>query len=598
MSSSFARLWPYVYRRLFNVLCGLGCALITTAISVLIPWILKNAIDDLQGGVTFGKLRFYVTLMLAAALAGGISRFLMHRILFSAARLIEYDLRNDLFAQLERWALTDLQRYPTGDLISRATNDLVAVRMMVAPAAMHAVSTAFLFVVTLALMLSLNARLTLLAIIPLPLLTISVKYFGAAIHQRFGLIQAQLAQMSAIAQEAIASVRVVRAYRQEAHELQQFREANDKFVDHSRRLVQLEGFFHPSLHFLLGLANLLVLWAGSRDVITGHLTVGEFVAFATYLTMLSWPMEAFGWVTNLLQRGMASWQRILELLESSPSITDRDAASPPLDFELRGGLTFTGLSFTYNTSSLPTRHDPTDGGAQHSLEDISFRVEPGETVAILGPTGSGKSTLVQLIARVHDPPPGTVFIDGVDVRQLPISMLRGAIGFVPQEPFIFSDTLAANITFGRSSPLMPDERDIHWAASVACLDEDIAQFPEGYDTLVGERGITLSGGQRQRAALARALMVDPRILVLDDALSAVDTYTEAKILQRLRAVRRERTSLIISHRVSTVRDADLIIVLDRGRIVERGTHGHLVMLGGVYAELHRKQLLQEELAAS
>jgi ATP-binding cassette subfamily B multidrug efflux pump len=598
MSSSVARLWPYVHRHLPDVLRGLGCALVATAISVLSPWILKYAIDDLQRGVTVEKLRFYAALMLGVAVVGVVFRFLMRRILLSAARFIEYDLRNDFFAHFERWALADFQRYRTGDLMSRTTNDLAAVRMMVAPAVMYAVFTALLFVVTLALMLSLSVWLTLLAIIPLPLIIVSITYFGAAIQRRFGRIQAQLAEISTIVQESLAGVRVIRAYRQEPHELWQFREANDEFIARNRRLVQLQGLFQPTLHLLLGLASLLVLWIGSREVIAGRLTIGEFVAFTAYLTMLSFPILAFGWITNLQQRGMASWQRMLELLETSPSITDQDAVPLPPRFALRGGVTFTGLTFTYDTTPVLTGRSPSDAAPRHALEDISFRVEPGQTVGIVGPTGSGKSTLVQLIARLHDPPPGTVFVDGVDVRQLPLSVLRSAIGFVPQEPFIFSTTLAANITFGTNHPLAADGRDLHWAAGVARLDKDIAQFPKAYDTLVGERGVTLSRGQKQRTALARALMVNPRILVLDDALSAVDTNTEAEILQRLRAVRSERTALIVSHRVSTVRDADLIIVLDRGRIVERGTHGHLVGLGGAYAALHRKQLLDEQRAAS
>ncbi|MPY88528.1 MAG: ATP-binding cassette domain-containing protein [Luteitalea sp.] len=584
MSSPSARLWPYIHRHRRDVVRGLTCALVATAISLISPWILKHAVDDLEQGVTAGKLRLYAALMLGVALVGGVFRFLMRRIVIGVSRVIEYDLRNDFFLHLERWALADFQRHRTGDLMSRATNDLSAVRMMVGPAVMYAVTTVFLFVVALALMFSLSVKLTLVALIPLPLVSLSVKRFGDAIHRRFEQIQDQLANISAIVQEALTGVRVVRAYRQEASELARFRQANDEYVARNRRLVQLQGFFYPSLAFFLGVASLLVLWIGSREVIADRLSIGEFVAFTSYLAMLSWPMMAFGWVTNLLQRGMASWKRMLEILDTAPSVTDADAKPLAPGFALRGAIEFSGLTFGYN--------------AQPVLEDISFRVEPGQTVAVVGPTGSGKSTLVQLVARVHDPPRGTVFVDDVDVRELPLSLLRGAIGFVPQEPFLFSDTLAANIALGADQGADAWEERIRWAASVARLDKDVAEFPHAYDSLVGERGITLSGGQKQRTAIARAVMVDPRILVLDDALSAVDTYTEEEILQRLRGVRRQRTALVVSHRVSTVRDADLILVLDRGRIVERGTHNDLVARGGAYAELYRKQLLEEELASS
>ncbi|MPZ19807.1 MAG: ATP-binding cassette domain-containing protein [Luteitalea sp.] len=593
MSSPSARLWPYIQRHRRDVLRGLGCAIGATAVSLVSPWILKYAVDDLAQGVTAGKLRLYAALLLAVALVGGIFRFLMRRIVIGVSRVIEYDLRNDFFAHFERWAMADFQRHRTGDLMSRATNDLSAVRMMVGPAVMYAASTVFLFVVALALMFSLSVKLTLIALIPLPFVSLAVKYFGDAIHRRFEQIQEQLADISAIVQEALAGVRVVRAYRQEPHELRRFREANDEYVARNRRLVQLQGLLYPSLTFFLGIASLLVLWVGSREVIAGRLSIGEFVAFMTYLTMLSWPMMAFGWVTNLLQRGTASWKRMLDLLDVTPTITDQVGEPLESNVILRGAIAFDRLTFAYDTEPV--------------LADISFRVDPGQTVAVVGPTGSGKSTLLQLVARLHDPPPGTVFVDEIDVRRLPLLTLRRAIGFVPQEPFLFSDTLAANIAFSASGPPSlgsaelrrdgPTDR-IRWAASVARLDADVAQFPRGYDSMVGERGITLSGGQKQRTALARALMVDPRILILDDALSAVDTYTEEEILQRLRDVRRQRTALVVSHRVSTVRDADLILVLDRGRIIERGTHTDLVAHGGAYAELYRKQLLEEELAAS
>jgi ATP-binding cassette, subfamily B, multidrug efflux pump len=418
--------------------------------------------------------------------------------------------------------------------------------------------------------------------------TISVKYFGSAIHTRFEAIQAQLSDISAVVQEALAGVRVVRAYGQEPHEIARFRNANAEYLRRNRVLIRLQGMFFPSMTFFLGLGSLLVLWLGSREVIRGRISLGDFVAFNAYLVMLSWPMIAFGWVTNILQRGMASWKRMSEVLDAVPDIDDSGATAAGKALEIRGGIEIRDLVFTY------------PGAARPVLDHISLTIEPGQTAAFVGATGSGKTTLITLLARMHDPPLGTVFVDGVDVRQIPLSRLRGAVGFVPQEPFLFSDTIGENVAFGVDMPDDPAwiaER-VRAAAAVARLDKDVEDFPKGYDTVVGERGITLSGGQKQRTALARAIMLDPRILVLDDALSAVDTYTEEEILGRLRGVMRERTSIIVSHRISTVRDADQIFVLDRGRIAERGRHEDLVRGGGIYGEMFKKQLLEEELEAS
>ena len=557
---------------------------------------LKLAVDDLALGVTGAKLRTYASLILGLALVGGGFRFLMRRIIVGVSRHLEYDLRNDFFARLQTLSPANFHASRTGDLMSRATNDLNAVRMMAGPAVMYSASTIIVFVVALLLMLGLDARLTAIALVPLPFVSIAVRFFGTAIHRRFEAIQAQLSDLSAVVQEALAGVRVVRAYRQEAAELERFAAANREYVRRNLVLIRLQGLFYPSLSLFLGLGALLVLWLGSRDVMQGRLTVGEFVAFNAYLGMLTWPMIAFGWVTNMIQRGTASWKRMLEVMDTVPLVADepRPAGDGPLP-PIRGAIEIRGLTFGY-------------GGAP-VLRDVSLRVAAGESLAVVGPTGSGKSTLISLLPRLYEPPRGTIFIDGVDVRDIPLSALRGAIGFVAQEPFLFSDTLGANIAFGiepaaapeRAGPI-PDEPSaacaappVVAAASVARLDKDVEGFPQGYATLVGERGITLSGGQKQRAALARALATDPRVLVLDDALSAVDTYTEEEILSRLRGVMRERTSVIVSHRVSTVREADQIVVLDAGRIVERGRHEDLIALGGAYAELYRKQLLEEEL---
>jgi ATP-binding cassette subfamily B multidrug efflux pump len=587
MNSTFRKLLPYALRHRRGFVVGLACVFTTTVIQLVSPWVIQHAIDDLTAGVTHEKLRLYAALVLAIGLGGGTFRYLMRRIIVGISRHIEYDLRNDFFAHLQKLPAAYYHATRTGDLISRATNDLNAVRMMVGPAVMYTTNTVVLFLVALAMMLSIDPWLTMIALIPMPFVSVSVKYFGTAIHRRFERIQAQLSEVSAVVQEALSGVRVIRAYRQEHAEIERFRASNQEYFDRNRRLIRLQGLFFPSMSLLLGLGALLVLWLGSREVIHRRITVGEFVAFNSYLMMMSWPMIAFGFVTNMVQRGMASWKRMLAVMEAEPAISDRDAKPDALPSGgIRGAIEFRDLTFTF------------DGRAV--LNGVSATIQPGQTVAIVGATGSGKSVLISLLPRLHDPPPGTVLIDGVDVRTLPLSELRRAIGFVPQEPFLFSDSLAENIAFGAVGPDGggPDPDRVAWAASIARLDKDVASFPHGYDTVVGERGITLSGGQKQRAALARAVLTDTKLLILDDALSAVDTYTEEEILARLRGVMRERTSLIVSHRISTVRDADQILVLDQGRIVERGTHDELVALGGFYAGLCRKQLLEDELAAS
>jgi ATP-binding cassette subfamily B protein len=623
--SSFRRLLVYVrrYRQAFTI--GLVCSFVTTGITLVAPLILQHAIDDLTADATRLKLTLYGGELLAIGCVSGVFRFWTRRILIGASRSIEYDMRNDFFQHLETLPPGYFQSHRTGDLMSRATNDLNAVRMMIGPSIMYSANTILTFVAALGMMIVIDGRLTIWALIPLPFVSISVWYFGSAIHRGFERIQAQLSDLSAVAQEALSGVRVVRAYRQEAHEIERFRHANQELLDRNRRLIAIQGFFFPSMSLFLGLGAMVVLWLGSRDVISGRITLGEFVAFFAYLTMLSWPMIAFGWVTNMLQRGMASWKRMLEVLDVVPAISDNKPLSPQtarsLSFprdrsvsaesasaaahikRIRGEIEFRDLTFSYDGAPV--------------LHHVSAHIAAGQTVAIVGPTGSGKSTLISLLARLHDPPPGQVFLDGVDVRQLPLATLRGAIGFVPQEPFLFSDSIADNVAFGldgtrsdkpgagraggtgEAGKWQTERRQkIEGAAAIARLDKDLADFPHGYDTMVGERGMTLSGGQKQRTALARAIVIDPRVLILDDSLSAVDTYTEEEILVRLRDVMRQRTSIIVSHRISTVRAADQIFVLDQGRIVEDGTHDTLVRLNGLYAELHRKQLLEEELAAS
>ena len=523
--------------------------------------------------------------LLAISAGGGVFRYFMRRLIIGASRRVEYDLRSDFFAQLQRFPREYFDKARTGDLMSRASADLGAVRMMAGPAAMYTVSTGVLAIAAVGMMLWIDTRLTLLIVTFTPLVSLMVKYFGQAIHTRFERIQAQLAEISAITQEALAGVRVVRAYGQEAAEREKFLAANDEYVARNRKLILLQACFYPSMTFGFGLAIVGFLYLGGREVIRGTLTLGEFVAFNGYLGQLAWPLIAFGWVTNMFQRGLASWQRMLEVFDTVPSIVDSPSAQP-LPQPVRGDLRVRRLTFAYDTGPAV-------------LHDIDLHVPAGSTLAIVGATGSGKSSLVHLLVRMYDPPPGTVFIDGHDVREVRLEDLRQAIAFVPQETFLFSTTLEDNIAFGAHA--MPDDERhgrVEDAAAIARLDKDVVQFAEGYQTRVGERGLTLSGGQKQRTAIARALMTGAPVLVFDDALSAVDTYTEEEILSRLRTVTANRTTIIVAHRISAVRHADQIIVLDEGRIIERGTHDSLAYAGGPYSELVRQQQLEAELAVS
>jgi ATP-binding cassette subfamily B multidrug efflux pump len=599
------RLFPYVRRYRREYLLGFASLALCSTMFAVAPRVLQYAIDDLYTGVTRSKLAFYAGIVMVIAGLAGYLRYNMRRIIISASRGFEYDLRNDFFAHLERLPMSFFQQNRTGDLMSRATNDLSSVRMMVGPAVMYLANTIITAVVSLSLMFSLDVRLTLIVLLPLPIVSITVKMFGTAIHKTYEQVQERLSDMSAVAQESLTGVRVVRAYRQEQAEIVRFRQSNLDYLRHNKRLSRLQGAFFPTMSLFLGVSALLALWLGSRDVTTGRLSVGELVAFNAYLAQLAWPMIAFGWVTNLLERGMASWKRMLTVMDTVPDVRDdADEWSPgqrlrperraqtPGESERawghagveKGSIEFRNLTFRY--------------GDREVLSHVSFSIKAGETVAMVGATGSGKTTLVNLLPRLHNPPRGTVFIDGRDVRDIPLSELRGIVGFVPQEPFLFSDTLADNVSFGVPEVKRSDPARIQAAAAVAQLDKDIRDFPHGYETMVGERGITLSGGQKQRTAIARAVVTDPQILILDDALSAVDTYTEEEILSRLSGVMKARTAIIISHRISTVRDADQIVVLQEGRLVEKGKHDELIRLGGVYAELYKKQLLEEELAAS
>jgi ATP-binding cassette subfamily B protein len=557
---------------------------LTNTIALTQPHVLRLAVDDLYRGVTSAKLARYALILLGIAAAGGVFKFLMRHFVIGISRHLEYDLRNDLFAHLQRLPLEYYQGTRTGEIMSRATNDLSAVRMMLGPGIMYMVNTVTVAAISIACMVAISPRLTFYTLLPLPLVSLTVWFFGDRIHRRFERVQAQFADISARVQENLSGVRVIRAFTREAAEVEAFAGMNREYVDRNQRLIQVWGVFHPLLAFLAGLAALLALYLGGREVIRAHISLGSFVAFTVYLAMLNWPVVALGWVINLFQRGMASFRRLAEILDVEPAIRSApDAHRPAADAARGGEIEFRGLTFTYPGATRP------------ALRDFTLRIEAGRTVALVGRTGAGKSTLLALIPRLFDPPPGTLFVDGVDVRRWDLGALRSRLAIVPQETFLFSATVAENIAYGVSGA---SRQAVEQVARIARLDDDVRRFPAGYDTLVGERGITLSGGQRQRAAIARALMRDSPVLLLDDCLSSVDTQTEEAILHGLRGERVRRTALIVSHRISAVRDADLIVVLDEGAGVERGTHESLLALDGRYAELCRQQELEEELEAS
>ncbi len=579
MLKNLRTLGPYFWRYRWGFVLGTFTVLLHNGIWILFPQVIRRAIDDLNTGVTRQKLVTYSLLLVTVAVTKGIFQFLTRWKLIGISRDIEYDLRNDLFQHLERLSWSYYQRTRTGDIMARATNDLNAVRMLLGPAIMYSANTVVFTVGALIFMLGISPRLTLYAFLPLPIVSIVVQYFGRRIHERFERIQEMFSDISARAQENFAGVRVLRAYVQEKPEIEAFEEANREYIRRSLLLVRLMGMLWPTLELLLGLAIVLVLWLGGREVLLGRITAGDWVAFNTYMVQLTWPVIALGWVLNIFQRGSASMGRINEIFDQQPEIADAPAIASVPAPEVRGELEFRDLDFSYNGTRV--------------LHRVNLRIPEGSSLAIVGPTGSGKSTLVSLIPRIYDAAPGSVLLDGRPLRDIPLAALRRNIGFVPQETFLFSDTVAENIAFGTEGA---SEGEIEAAAEGASIAADVAGFPERYQTMVGERGITLSGGQKQRTAIARALIRNPRILILDDALSSVDTYTEEKILDHLREIMQGRTTIFISHRVSTVRNADRIAVLHSGEIVELGTHEELLARNGYYTDLYNKQLLEEELA--
>jgi len=577
--TSLRPLFPYMKKYRWSYAAGTLCVFFNNGIWILFPQVIRRAVDGLHMGVTRQRLMTYALLLLAVAAAKGIFQFLTRWIVIGVSREIEFDLRNDFFRHLESLSYSYYQRTRTGDIMARATNDLNAVRMLLGPAIMYSANTIVFTAGALAFMLSISPKLTVYAFLPLPIVSIVVQYFGRKIHERFERIQAMFSEISARAQENFSGARVIRAYVQEEAEIAAFESSNREYIWRSLKLVRLMGMLWPTLEIMLGFAIVLVLWLGGREVMAHRMTVGEFVAFNTYMVQLTWPVIALGWVINIFQRGTASMGRFNEILAEKPEIVDGDEARSARASAIEGEIEFRNLNFAYN--GVPV------------LQDANLHIPAGSSLAIVGPTGSGKTTLVSLIPRIYEAEPGSVLIDGRPIREYPLAFLRQTIGFVPQETFLFSESIRENIAFGVADAT---DADIRTAAQAANIADDIESFPEQYRTIVGERGLTLSGGQKQRTAIARALIRNPRILVLDDALSSVDTHTEDKILNHLREVMRGRTTIFISHRVSTVRNADQIAVLHSGRIVELGTHDELLARNGYYTDLYNKQLLEEELA--
>ena len=583
MKKFFLRLKKYFYRYRYSIIAGSVCMLLGNLLSLAAPWVLKEAIDRLTPAITPRDLLFYAALIVGVTIVQGIFRFLTRRILIGTSRRIEYDFRNDILAHLQRLPWSFFRRNKTGDIMSRTTEDLNSVRMALGPGFMHFCNTLLLFLAVSGLLFHLNPRLAFFALLPLPCLSFAIRRLSRRLYRNFRNSQQQLAAISSRVQESFSGIRIIKAYCLEKAQVELIRRLGREYIDKNLRLARIWGMFFPLMMFTSGLAALIILWLGGRQVIQGTLSLGEFVAFNSYLAMLIFPMMAMGWVINLFQRGTAALDRICYILDTPPQPDVQPSSPAPAASAWQGRLEFRNLGFCYE--------------GRRVLAGINLTVEAGTTLGVVGAVGSGKSTLANLIVRLLEPTEGEILLDGVDIRRLPLQQLRRIIGYVPQEGFLFSTSLKENILYGVdcSPPECDEMAKMLQVAEIAQLRREAESFPRQFETRLGERGITLSGGQRQRTALARALALEPKILLLDDAFASVDSYTEKKILQELRPFAAKRTCIIISHRVCTLQHADQIIVLREGRIKERGTHEQLIKNEGFYARIYRKQLLLEEL---
>ena len=574
------RLKYYLRRYWRRYFLGAFCLLVTVTLVMWIPWWIREAVRVIEQGGSLSDVTFYAGLIGAAALAQGLVRTYSRALIFNAGRNVEYDLRNDLFAHLQKLPVSFYQSQRTGDLMSRLINDISAVRVMLGPGFLNFISAPLYFIYALALMFSMDARMTLAALAPFPVLILAVGKFRGQIMKRSMEVQQQLSALSSHVQENLSGMHVVKAYAQEKFQTEEFVRLNEDYQQKSMEVARLRGIITPVMQGINGLTILIVIWYGGIRVARGDLLVADIVAFIAYLNVLAWPTAAFGWMFSLVERGRAAMKRLEELFKIEPAIADGESTQPV--HGLKQGIEFRNISFAYGRQK----------NGYGALNGVSFSLPVGRSVGLVGRIGSGKSTVAQLVPRLFDVGGGEILLDGQDIRKLSLRDLRQTLGYVPQDPFLFSTSLRRNLAFGRDDVT---EDELKRAAAIARLDRDLEVFPEKLDTIVGERGVTLSGGQKQRATLARALVMDPPVLILDDCLSSVDAQTEAEILRGLRSILKEKTCLIISHRISAVKEADEILVLDDGRIIERGSHDELVRRGGVYAELYQQQRLSEEL---
>jgi ATP-binding cassette subfamily B protein len=578
------RLKPYLAKYKRTLLLGVLTVVASNLFTVAQPHFVGKAVDALYAAQATSSLHtsdilFWAGAIVAFTLVAGFFTFMTRQTIIVVSRHIEYDLRNDFLAHIQKLSLSYFQNTPTGDLMAHATNDIGAVRNSLGPGIMYPTDTVVGFTMVVTLMLLRDWELTLLAMIPLPFVSLAMYKLGKIVHKKFEDRQEQYSKLTTRAQENLSGIRVVKAYVREAYEIGLFRSLSWEYLKKNLVLARVQSIMWPLMFLLVGFSLVITLYVGGTRVINGVMTIGDLTAFFGYLAMLIWPMIAFGWVINVLQQGAASMGRLVKIFDTEPEIRDTAITNHSIR-SIRGTIEFRHVHFTHK------------GASRESLSGIDLTIPEGTTLAIVGYTGSGKSTMVNLIPRLYDVTNGSLLVDGHDIRTIPLEVLRSHIGYVPQETFLFSDTISENIGYGTDNGT---EEHVHEAAEISRLAHDVSDFPRGYATMLGERGITLSGGQKQRTSIARAVMRKPKILILDDALSAVDTFTEEEILKRLRTIMQGRTSIIISHRISTVKDADQIVVLHEGKIAERGTHAELVERGGIYSELHRKQLLEEEL---